>query len=108
MEKIETRKLAERIALFLQENERGNDDFLRSGLEKINERLDDIESRIAFQNPKSKIQNPKLNHPSREKFEIPEAISIETKQNHEIEKLCPYEPTGKLCDHCSMCSSLGF
>ncbi|MDQ3322393.1 MAG: hypothetical protein M3525_08185 [Acidobacteriota bacterium] len=108
MEKIENQKLAERIALLLREAEKGNDDFLRSSIKKINERLDDIESNIAFQNPKFKTQNLKSNHPSREKFEIPEAISIETNQNYEIEKFCPYEPTGKLCDHCSMCNSLGF
>ena len=47
MENANTQKLAERIALLLQENEKGSDEsFLRSSLEKINQRLDKIESRL--------------------------------------------------------------
>ncbi len=108
MEKIEARQLAEQIALLFRETEKRDDNFLRSSLEKINRRLDDIESKVALRNSKSEIQNLKLNHPSGETFEIPEAISDEINTNYETEKPCPYEPTGKLCDHCSMCSSLGF
>lgn len=114
MEKIEAQKLAERIALLLQENERKANDFavLRSSLEKINARLDIIENKFDSQNSHS-IQSSAssfqpLNHPSREKFQIPEAISNEEGGNYETEKPCPFEPTGKLCDHCSMCGSLGF
>ena len=107
MENGNTQKLAERIALLLQENEKGSDDYLRASLEKINQRLDKIEAQIASQNSKFKIQNSKLNHPSQEKFKSLEEIADEIIANLE-EKACPYEPTGKPCDHCAMCSSRGF
>ena len=52
MEIEQTQNLAERIALLLQENEKENDDFsfVRASLEKINQRLDKIESQISPQN----------------------------------------------------------
>jgi hypothetical protein len=99
--------LAERIAQLLQENERAGDDFLRASLEKINQRLDKIESQLETSNPKPKIQNPKSFHVSQEKFKSLEEIADEIIANLE-EKACPYEPTGKPCDHCAMCSSRGF
>jgi hypothetical protein len=103
-----TQNLAEQIARLLQENEKGSDDFLRSSLEKINARLDKIESQLTLQNPKSKIQNPKSFHVSQEKFKSLEEIADEIISTLENEKACPYEPTGKPCDHCAMCSSRGF
>jgi hypothetical protein len=102
-----TQNLAERIAQLLQENERAGDDFLRASLEKINQRLDKIESQLESSNPKSKIQNPISFHVSQEKFKSLEEIADEIIANLE-EKACPYEPTGKPCDHCAMCSSRGF
>lgn len=113
METNAAKNLAEQIALLLQGNGKETDDFmfLRSSLEKINERLNDIETNIAFQNPKSEIRNLKTNHPSREKFAVLEAIADDGDDGfgqYEAEKPCPYEPTGKLCDHCSMCNSRGF
>ena len=105
-----TQKLAEKIALLLRENENGSDYFLRESLEKINRRLDKIESQIAFQNsnPQSEIRNPKSNHPSQERFLNLEEIADAVIKDLPNEKACPYEPTGKPCDHCSMCSSRGF
>ncbi len=105
-----TQNLAERIASLLQENEKGSNDFLRSSLEKINARLDQIENQIASQNsnPKSQIPNPKSFHASQEKFKSLEEIADEIIADMENEKACPYEPTGKPCDHCAMCSSRGF
>ena len=110
MENQKTRELAEKIALLLQENGTGSDDarFFRESLEKINRRLENIESNINLQNPKSKIQNPKSNHPSQERFLNVEAIADEIIENLQNEKACPYEPTGKPCDNCAMCSSRGF
>jgi poly-D-alanine transfer protein DltD len=110
MENEKAQKLAEKIALLLQENEKGSDDaaFLRSSLEKINQRLDKIESRLTVQSPKSKIQNSLINHPSQEKFVNIEELADEIIKNMQNEKACPYEPTGKPCDHCAMCSSRGF
>lgn len=105
-----TQKLVEKIAFLLQEDERGSDDKLRASLEKINQRLDRIESQIAVQNSNSKFQNPitKSLHSSQEKFTNLEEIADEIINNLETEKACPYEPTGKPCDHCAMCSSRGF
>lgn len=108
MQDVETQKLAELLAI-LQENKRESNDsaFLRSSLENINARLDRIESGINLQTPKSDIRPLESSHPSRKRFEIPEGVSNENGDG-ETEKICPYEPTGKPCDHCSMCSSLGF
>ena len=105
-----TQNLAEQIARLLQENEKGSNDSLRSSLEKINQRLDKIESQIALQNsnPQSAIRNPQSFHISQEKFKSLEEIADEIIANLENEKACPYEPTGKPCDHCAMCSSRGF
>ena len=103
-----TQNLAEQISRLLQENEKGNDDALRASLEKINARLDKIESQIAVSNPQSQIPNPKSFHVSQEKFKSLEEIADEIIANMENEKACPYEPTGKPCDHCAMCNSRGF
>jgi len=107
MENEKAKILAEQIALLLQENAQGNDDFafLRSSIEKINRRLDNIESRIP--NPESRIPNPKF-HPSQEKFAVAEAVAQEIIEHFGKEKPCLFEPNGKPCDHCSMCSSRGF
>lgn len=109
MENGNTQNLAERIAALLQENEKGSGQaFLRASLEKINARLDKIESRLEPSNPKSEIPNPKPIHFSQEKFKSLEEIADEIIANLENEKACPYEPTGKPCDHCAMCNSRGF
>ncbi|HEX9959648.1 MAG TPA: hypothetical protein VGB00_01785, partial [Pyrinomonadaceae bacterium] len=63
---------------------------------------------IQNSNPQSQIPNPKLFHPSQEKFAIDEAIIPEILEHFEKEKACTFEPNGKPCDHCSMCSSRGF
>jgi len=109
MENANTQKLAEQIAQLLQNNAKGSDDdFLRASLEKINQRLDKIESEITIQNPNSKIQNPKSLHPSQEKFLNLEELADEIINGLQAEKPCPYEPTAKPCDNCSMCNSRGF
>jgi len=104
----DTQNLAEQIARLLQENEKGSAAALRASLEKINQRLDKIESQLESSNPKSKIQNPKSFHVSQEKFKSLEEIADEIIATLGNEKACPYEPTGKPCDHCAMCSSRGF
>ena len=109
MENGNTQNLAERIAQLLQENEKGSErDFLRASLEKINARLDSIESQLQVSNPQSQIPNPKSIHASQEKFKGLEEIADEIISSLESEKACPYEPTGKPCDHCAMCNSRGF
>jgi Arc/MetJ-type ribon-helix-helix transcriptional regulator len=107
-----TQNLADRIAQLLQENEKGSDsDFLRASLEKINQRLDTIEAQITQQNSAPQtaaIPNPKSFHVSQEKFKSLEELADEIIAGMQNEKACPYEPTGKPCDHCAMCSSRGF
>ena len=104
-----TQNLAEQIARLLQENEKGsNDDFLRASLEKINQRLDKIESQFQVPNPKSQVSSPKPIHVSQEKFMSLEELADEIIADLQGEKPCPYEPTAKPCDHCSMCNSRGF
>jgi hypothetical protein len=105
-----TQNLAERIAQLLQENEPADDaGALRASLEKINRRLDNIEAqllRAASSKPPISVSKPI--HISQEKFKSLEEIADEIIANLENEKACPYEPTGKPCDHCAMCNSRGF
>ena len=115
MEVEKAKHLAEQIALLFRENEKETGDFaiLRAGLEKINERLDKIEAKFDSQNsndfhPSPFIIHPSITHPSQEKFAVLEAVADDLDEQHEMEKPCPYEPTGKPCDHCSMCNSRGF
>ena len=109
MENLNSQNLAEKIAQLLQENQKGSDDdFLRESLEKINQRLDKIESKIEVQSSEFKVQSSKSNHSSQNKFTSLEELADEIINNLQNEKACPYEPTGKPCDHCSMCNSLGF
>ncbi len=100
--------LAGKIARLLQTEVKSADNFVQSSLEKINQRLDKIEAQISPQNPKSEIQNPKLNHFSQEKFNNLEELADEIIAGIETEKACPFEPAGKPCDHCAMCNSRGF
>ncbi len=108
MENLNTQNLVEQIAQLLRANDKGSDDFLRSSLEKINQRLDKIEVHTILPNPKSQILNPKSFHPSQDKFINLEDLADEIISNLQNEKACPFEPTGKPCDNCSMCNSRGF
>lgn len=109
MENGNAQKLAAQIAGLLQENANGSDDdFLRDGLEKINQRLDKIEAQIQTQDSKFKIPNLKPFHASQERFTNLAEIADEIINQLNNEKACPYEPTGKPCDNCSMCNSRGF
>ena len=108
MENRNINNLVEKIAFLLQSETQSADNSIQSSLEKINQRLDNIESQTSSQNPKSKIQNPKSNHFSQEKFNNLEELADDIIAGIETEKACPYEPTGKPCDHCAMCNSRGF
>ncbi|MCY7374787.1 MAG: hypothetical protein LH472_02290, partial [Pyrinomonadaceae bacterium] len=76
--------------------------------ENTNQSLDNIESQLTFQHPKPKIQNLESNHSTQEKFLNLEELAYEITGGFKDEKACPYEPTGKPCDHCAMCNSRGF
>ena len=108
-------KLAEQIAnLFLQhEVEREARAFasLRESVDQISERLFKIENVLSSNISPSANGISQTAHPSQEKFEIAEAVAhnkIGAESDDDDEKPCPFEPTGKPCDHCSMCSSRGF
>ncbi len=108
MENNNAQNLAEQIAFILQKNEKGNDALSRASLENINQRLDRIESQISVGKSSFQISNPKSSHSSQEKFTNLENLAVETISGSQNEKACPYEPTGKPCDDCAMCSSRGF
>ncbi len=105
-----TQNLAEKIAELIQ-NESQSNDFasLQASIEKINKRLDNIENYLSSENPQSAIRHPQSVHPSLEKYNVIEALVDEILENQQqTEKACTFEPHGKPCDHCSMCSSHGF
>jgi len=102
----ETKKLAEKIARILDSESSATDvASLYASIEKLNHRLDKLELAV---NPQSTIRNPQSPHPSLEKFDVAEAIADEIFAGLQKEKACTFEPNGKPCDHCAMCSSRGF
>jgi hypothetical protein len=125
-ENDKARLLAERIAKRLATGETAqisssatlpsNDvSALRSVLEDFNRRLVQIEKQLSGKDISTNIQGtysplPVLkNHPSADKFKVEEATAIsELVDFFESEKKCTLDPSGKPCDHCSMCSSRGF
>ena len=115
MNKDETQNLAGKIARLLQAEAQDADLYsLQSSIENINKRLANIEAKLETQNsnrfgrPSSFTFHPSKNHPSQDKFPVEEAVAHEITEHFETEKACPYEPTGKPCDHCAMCNSRGF
>ncbi len=108
-----TNNLAVKIARLLQAEKQEVDLFsLQKSIEKISERLEKIEITLNNQKnfdvqPIAYSQQP-FKHPSQEKFDVAEIIADGAVENSGQEKPCPYEPTGKPCDHCSMCNSRGF
>jgi hypothetical protein len=100
------KNLAEKIARMLEAEKPAHDvASLFASLEKINMRLDKLE---ASSSPQSAIRNPQSTHPSLEKFDVAEAVADEIFAGLQKEKACTFEPNGKPCDHCAMCSSRGF
>ncbi|HUR98019.1 MAG TPA: hypothetical protein VMZ26_08155 [Pyrinomonadaceae bacterium] len=98
--------LSEKIAK-LVESEMKSPDLasLFASMEKLSHRLDKLESSV---NPQGAVPNAQSKHPSTEKFAIAEAIADEIFAGMQEEKACTFEPNGKPCDHCAMCSSRGF
>jgi hypothetical protein len=77
-----------------------------AALEKINHRLDKLEA--AQDKPAALSNNLRSHHPSLEKFAITEAVADAIFAAKPDEKTCTFEPNGRPCDHCSMCSARGF
>ena len=103
-----TDSLAKQIAELL-ENERPRVDLssIQSSLDAISSRLDKLE---ATKTETLKSQHPihRSTHASLDKFAIAEAVVDQIFADQGAEKACTFEPNGKPCDHCSMCSSRGF
>ena len=107
MEMENTHRLADKIAQIIRAD--SPDTWLSSihaSIDKINLRLDSIDSKLQPSvPPHPSFVNP---HPSIERFSVVEAFADEITTNVYKEKACTFEPNGKPCDHCSMCSSRGF
>lgn len=112
MQNETTQKLAEKIAHLLEAETKSTDlSSIQTSIEKINMRLDKIEASLpsgSMIHPSSLIPYPSGIHPSMERFAVIEAVADEIFANLQNEKACTFEPNGKPCDHCSMCSSRGF
>lgn len=106
MRRIESKEVAEKVEQIVRSRAEGDLGLVLAALEKINGRLDKLETAIS--NRKSEIANPQLLHPSQERFEVAEAFADAIFDGVYKEKACAFEPNGKPCDHCSMCSSRGF
>jgi hypothetical protein len=146
-EQDKVRSIAERIASRLgagdasgetsaraNESASGDDDELaqlRASLRDLQQRLVQIESRVAGGNERAmqgttgavsqmqgeaRERKPQqflsstyvpATHPSQERFGVADAVA-ELVDYFESEKVCTVEPGGKPCDHCAMCSSRGF
>ncbi len=100
-------RLAEKIAQILDSEISDSDSSLQSSIDKLNTRLDSIEERLG-NNQLLPTVAPQSTHPSQERFDIIEAIVDGLMDGSQKEKTCAFEPNGKSCDHCSMCSSRGF
>jgi hypothetical protein len=142
-EQDKVRSIAERVASRLGDGGAGGETTSRAGeggdelaqlrasLRDLQQRLVQIESRVAgggererqtahgagsSSSQQSAARAPQqflsstyvpATHPSQERFGINEAVS-ELVDFFEGEKTCTVEPGGKPCDHCAMCSTRGF
>lgn len=115
--KNETQILAAKLLaqiLTAEDNQTPNSDSadlskVLSKLDDLNSRLVNVENRLDEKPQISLPENPNIIkpvfpvflHSSQERFALEETIDKE-------EKACRFEPGGKPCDHCSMCSARGF
>ncbi|MEP7076920.1 MAG: hypothetical protein ABI878_14020 [Acidobacteriota bacterium] len=100
--------LAEKIAKLLESETQPSDvASLFASIEKLNHRLEKLELQREL-HPSSAIRNPLPHHASQDRFAVAEAIADAVFDIKSTEKACTFEPNGRPCDHCSMCSSRGF
>jgi hypothetical protein len=103
MPQSNSHNLAEKIARILDaESDQPDMASIQAALDKISERLDKLEQ-AAVPTPASVTE-----HPSQSRFAVIEAIADQVFGGEQKEKACTFEPNGRPCDHCSMCSSRGF
>jgi hypothetical protein len=108
MQNEEVKNLADKIAqLISTESKKADLSSLFASIEKLNHRLDKLE---AEKEPHllSIIPHLSAGHPSQERFAVAEAVADAVFDARSKEKACTFEPNGKPCDHCAMCSSRGF
>lgn len=107
MPSADKKELAEKIVKIL-ESAATNPDLasLFASIEKINHRLDKLEAIQQPSRPFVPAASPV--HPSLEKFKVAEAADGVEFGARSNEKTCTFEPNGRPCDHCAMCSSRGF
>ena len=108
MQNEEVKNLADKIAqLISTESKKPDFSAIFASLEKLNHRLEKLEGESKL-HPASLIPHPLQSHPSQERFAVAEAIADAVFDLKSKEKACTFEPNGKPCDHCAMCSSHGF
>ena len=105
MNEIDTEELARKIASAIRSSDTGGSgiDELRRSIDVLSSRLDDLESSGIRPSLDRTAEEP-ATHASLEKYAVLEAVS----PNGSESKACDFEPHGRPCDHCSMCSSRGF
>ncbi len=107
--KENTQDLAQKIAELIKNHDNaGVSVSLEESIVRINDRLTQIEKSLSSHKSHTSIHNPNIAHPSEQKFDVVEAIADKIIDQYQNEKACTFEPNGKPCDHCSMCSSRGF
>ena len=107
MENGKAAELAEKIARLIASESNSSDLLsIQTSLDNINRRLEKLES--TSEASQSAIRISQVTHPSLDRFAIAEAIVDSLFDRDSKEKTCTFEPNGKPCDHCSMCSSRGF
>ena len=105
--KILAAKLLAQLLASEEKNSNSSTDLsaeVLSRLDELNSRLVQIENKInaSETTPQNFIKPtfPVFLHSSQERFAL--------EDDAENEKACRFEPGGKPCDHCAMCSSRGF
>ena len=117
----EVSNLAEKIARLIEaETSQPDLSAVVASIEKISQRLDRMEATLSeakspspdpqsqISDSKFQISNSPAHHPSQSRFTLAEAIADAIFDSKTKEKACTFEPNGKPCDHCGMCSSRGF
>ena len=108
MQNEEVKDLADKIAQMIStENKKKDLAALFASVEKLNHRIEKLEAQIE-PHFSSFTPLPSTSHPSQDKFAVAEAIADAVFDLKSKEKACTFEPNGKPCDHCAMCSSRGF
>jgi hypothetical protein len=99
--------LAEKIAALLRDEHGafGNEQLWKA-VGELGERLEILEKAVAASAGTTSRAKP-VDHPSLHKYAVLEALQ-DPSSGTDAEKMCSFEPNGKPCDHCSMCSSRGF